>query len=168
MSCDAPRMGSRCVQRPMCRVVSGIGALAGLLRPKQTVDSVKDIDYEQLRERGISGLLFDLDNTLGPRRPCRLTPSVLALLQRLEVMGFRVGVLSNRRGVGDPVIDELAEQFPLLQRAGKPRRAGFRALLDELGVAPPHAAMIGDRYLTDVIGANRMGMLSIRVRRRPE
>jgi hypothetical protein len=138
-----------------------------LLIPDQTVDSMDAIDYRRLRRSGIEGLLFDLDRTLGPRRPARLSPHVVELLDGLEALGFRVGILSNRRGRSDPVIDALGARFPLLRPARKPRRAGFRSLLEALGVAPEQAAMIGDRYLTDVIGANRMGMHSIRVRRHP-
>ncbi|UCF09712.1 MAG: HAD-IIIA family hydrolase [Candidatus Bipolaricaulota bacterium] len=137
----------------------------GFLLPAETVDSIHEIDYERLRAQGIRALLFDLDNTLGPRRAHRLRPEVYALLERLEADGFRVGVLSNRRRLGGAVIDELCNRFALLQAAGKPGRVGFLVLLAELEVAPGEAAMIGDRYLTDVIGANRLGMHAIRVRR---
>ena len=34
--------------------------------PKEWVDSVYGIDWEQWRERGIRGAIFDIDNTLVP------------------------------------------------------------------------------------------------------
>jgi HAD superfamily phosphatase (TIGR01668 family) len=138
-----------------------------LLVPDETWDSIDAIDYDRLRERGVEALLFDLDKTLGPRRPASLEPGVLRLLAHLRTMGFRVGILSNRRGAADPLIEALAARVPLVQRAQKPRRQGFRALLAQLDVPPQRAAMIGDRLLTDVVGANRMGMWSVRVRRHP-
>jgi len=136
-----------------------------MLRAREVVTSIHEIDYEGLRSRGIRALVFDLDNTLGPRHPTRLGRAVVRLLGRLQDMGFAVGVLSNRRRTGDPVIAELAQRFPLRQRAGKPRVRGFRDLLAKLDVEAADAAMIGDRRLTDILGANRLGMYTIRVKR---
>ena len=35
-------------------------------RPREYVSSIFDVDYEELWENGIRGLLFDIDNTLAP------------------------------------------------------------------------------------------------------
>ena len=81
-------------------------------------------------------------------------------------MGFKIGILTNRRiGTNDPVIHSLGEKYPVVIRAGKPRRRGFRELLTRLGVSPSEAVMVGDRRLTDVAGANRLGIYSIRITR---
>ncbi len=81
-------------------------------------------------------------------------------------MGFKIGILTNRRiGTKDPVIFSLARKYPVVIRAGKPRRRGFREILDQLGVSPSEAVMVGDRRLTDVAGANRLGIYSIRIAR---
>ena len=136
-----------------------------LLRPSETAESILDIDYERLYQLGKRGILFDLDNTLGGRRPARLAPEVTALLTKLTKMGFRVGILTNRRfGTKDAVIVELAKSYPLRYRAGKPRKKGFLDILAQLGVSPERAVMIGDRLFTDVLGANRLGIYSIRIK----
>jgi len=136
-----------------------------LLRPSETAESILDIDYERLYRLGKRGILFDLDNTLGGRRPARLAPEVIALLAKLTKMGFRVGILTNRRfGTKDAVIVELAKSYPLRYRAGKPRKKGFLDILAQLGVSPERAVMIGDRLFTDVLGANRLGIYSIRIK----
>jgi len=136
-----------------------------LLRPCETARSIFDIDYPRLYRAGKRVLLFDLDNTLGGRRPRRLYPQVKELLERITQMGFKVGILTNRRiGTNDPVIHSLGERYPVVVRAGKPRRRGFRAILAQLDASPAEAVMIGDRLLTDVIGANRLGIYSIRIR----
>ncbi|HHR84907.1 HAD-IIIA family hydrolase [Candidatus Bipolaricaulota bacterium] len=136
-----------------------------LLRPREQVRSIIDIDYDRLYRLGKRALLFDLDNTLGGRRPARLSPEVVSLLESLTKMGFRVGILTNRRiGTKDRVIVELAAKYPLRYRAGKPRKGGFKEILEQVGVPPRKAVMIGDRLFTDVLGANRLGIYSIRVR----
>jgi len=138
-----------------------------LLRPRETATSLESIDYARLYASGKRAILFDLDNTLGARRPSELAPRVERLLERLTTMGFRVGILTNRRWVrNDPVIQTLSAAYPLRHWAGKPAKRGFLDLLSELRVPPERAVMIGDRILTDIIGANRLGIYSIRIRTR--
>jgi HAD superfamily hydrolase (TIGR01458 family) len=47
---------------------------------------------------------------------------------------------------------------------GKPSKAFFDRALDEIGLRPGQVAMIGDDIITDVAGANRVGMKSILVK----
>jgi len=136
-----------------------------LLRPSETAPSIFEIDYPRLYREGKRAIIFDLDNTLGGRRPRTLDPKVKRLLEEITQMGFRIGILTNRRvGTKDPVISALAQEYPVVVRAGKPRRRGFREILHTLGFPPSQAVMIGDRLLTDVVGANRLGIHSIRIR----
>ncbi len=135
-----------------------------LLRPRETVPSILEIDFARLRRLGMTAVLFDLDKTLKERGPAGLEPAVLALLEHLDSIGFRVGILTNRRHDGDPLLNVLGDRYPLRHAARKPWKRGFLWLLRELGAAPHQAVMVGDRLLTDVLGANRLGIYSIRVR----
>ena len=47
---------------------------------------------------------------------------------------------------------------------GKPSRQFFQLALSDLGIRPEDAAMIGDDILTDVLGAQEMGMQGILVK----
>lgn len=135
------------------------------LKPDRTVDTIFDIDYRALHERGVHVLLFDLDKTLGPRKAEVLPERTVRLLESLTDQGFRIGILSNRRRPkDDAVIERLAARYVLLHTAGKPRRRGYLAVLDRLKAAPADAAMIGDKLITDIVGANRLGIFSICVR----
>jgi HAD superfamily phosphatase (TIGR01668 family) len=136
-----------------------------LLRASEVARSVFDVDYERLWDRGVRALLFDLDNTLGRRGSKRLGDEARRLLGDLQARGFRVGILTNRkRGPANELALELAKEFTVLDVARKPHRAGFASLLAQLGQPPARAAMIGDRRLTDILGANRSGIYSIRVK----
>ena len=145
---------------------SSVERTMNLLRPREEVRSILDVDYEKLYRLGKRAILFDLDNTLGGRRPAQLAPKVTLLLNDLTKMGFRVGILTNRRiGTKDQVIVDLAKNYPLRYRAGKPRKSGFLNILAQLGTSPKQAVMIGDRLFTDILGANRLGIYSIRIKR---
>ena len=137
------------------------------LRPREVVASVFDIDFEALRRLGMQAVVFDLDRTLRDPGPNHVKPEVLSLLERLTASGLRVGILTNRHPAEeDPLHASLARIYPLRLAARKPWKAGFLALLRELDASPHQAVMVGDRLLTDVFGANRLGMYSIRVRPR--
>lgn len=47
---------------------------------------------------------------------------------------------------------------------GKPEESFFRVALEEMGVEPERAAMVGDDTESDVAGAKRMGMMGIQVK----
>jgi len=137
------------------------------LSPNETASSIFEIDYGRLYSSGKRALLFDLDNTLGAGRPKRLAPEARELLIRLKDEGFKIGVITNRRRPeGLPVFRDLREHALLYHRAGKPLKRGFLSLLSELQANPERAVMIGDRRLTDVFGANRLGIYTILLRQR--
>ena len=138
-----------------------------LLRAAETAETIFDVDYDRLRVAGKRVLLFDLDNTLGRRGMEQLPERIVDFLSSLGERGFVVGVLTNRkRNAEDPAVRTLREHVPVIHAAGKPARRGFLELLDLLDGSPVDAVMIGDRRLTDVLGANRLGIHSIRVRSR--
>lgn len=135
------------------------------LRPDETVASIFEVDYQQLFTAGKRALLFDLDRTLGRYRSRHLQPKVYQLLEAQAGIGFRIGILTNRRWVkDDPVIAILTQNYPVLHAAGKPAKKGFLSLLKQLEASSEQAVMIGDRITTDIIGANRLGIHSIKVR----
>jgi HAD superfamily phosphatase (TIGR01668 family) len=137
-----------------------------LFRPREVAASIFEVDFARLHREGKRVVLFDLDNTLGRRWPKQLDPNVVRFLEELKNMGFRVGILTNRRQLNeDQVIGHLARDYPLLHRAGKPGKTGFLQLLRMLNASPGEAIMVGDRILTDIFGANRLGIYSVRIRR---
>ncbi len=136
----------------------------GLLRAHEVAHSIFDVNYPRLWASGKRAVIFDLDNTLGERRASKLDPNVRKLLDDLRDRGFRVGVLTNRRWRSvESLVAELGPDMPLIRMAHKPSRKGYATLLGRLGVSAAEAVMIGDRTLTDVFGANRCGIHSIRV-----
>jgi len=135
------------------------------LRPTETVPTIADIDYDRLHAIGKRLLLFDLDNTLGRRGTEHLPERILDFLRSLRDRGFAVGIVTNRRWNTEvPALQKLRDFVPVVHAAGKPRRRGFLELLERLGGTPADAVMIGDRRLTDILGANRLGIYSILVR----
>ena len=133
-----------------------------LLRPAETAPTVFDIDFEGLLHSGKRAILFDLDNTLRKRWALTLLPGGEALLARLQDMGFHLAIITNRKRVArDPLLRKLVSRMNVAYHARKPSPGSFLSVLSELGVPPDEAVMVGDRRLTDVLGANRLGIHAI-------
>ncbi|MFW5897014.1 MAG: YqeG family HAD IIIA-type phosphatase [Bacillota bacterium] len=133
----------------------------GLLVPDMYTSRIESVDLCELEKSGVEVLLLDLDNTLVPWGSDEMDGGVLHWLSGARKR-FRVGLLSNAL---PKRVERWAEQLnlPAISRAAKPRRGGYRELLEELDVSPERAAVVGDQLLTDVIGGNRMGMITVLV-----
>ncbi len=141
------------------------GLLSKLL-PDEQLDSVFDLDVERLKARGIRGLVFDLDNTLGPWGFTQLDERTRRWLRALEAQGFRLGFVSNDGGQGREALRAAldGDGHPVVFRAGKPGTRGLRQALEALGLPPERVALVGDQLFTDVLAAKRLGLYAIRVK----
>jgi len=132
--------------------------------PDERLNSIFELDPQRLKELGLRGIIFDLDNTLGRRGARELEERVLGLLSRLEKEGFQIGILSNNEGAERERLLAKLDGYPVYLNAQKPRRRGFRYLLREMDLGPEEVAMVGDTLFTDVWGAKRLGIYAILVR----
>lgn len=130
------------------------------LCPKVQAGSVLELDLEELRQAGIEGVIFDLDNTLVEWKQDRLTPEIVALVERFKAEGFKLCILSNAL---EHRVEAVAQSLgiPYVSRAVKPRKFAFRKALGILGTAPEATAVVGDQLFTDILGGNRMDLYTI-------
>lgn len=113
--------------------------------------------------RGIEGIIFDLDNTLGVWGFTRMEEETLHYLHDAQRQGFRLGFLSNDHGVGREAVQQSLADHPMIFNAQKPKRSGYRAILENFELLPHQTAMVGDQLFTDIFGAKRLGMYAIMV-----
>jgi hypothetical protein len=126
------------------------------------VAHVSDIDLDHLAALGISGFVFDLDDTLVHAMEPEADPGIHAWVQAVRER-FAVWVVSNNGSV--PRVARAADHLglPYRARALKPSRRSFRAVLAEMGLPPERCAIVGDQLFTDVLGGNRIGAYTILV-----
>ncbi|MBE3588605.1 MAG: YqeG family HAD IIIA-type phosphatase [Thermoanaerobacteraceae bacterium] len=133
-----------------------------LLYPKLYVQTLFEIDQDDLYGRGIRGILFDLDNTIVPRdREC--CPEDITLwLKKLQQRGFKLCIVSNNRPARVQAL-AAALGVPAVHRAVKPVKRSFIRAMELIQTAPGETAVIGDQIFTDVLGGNRLGLYTILV-----
>jgi HAD superfamily phosphatase (TIGR01668 family) len=131
--------------------------------PDRVFRSVTEIDPAELAGRGIKLLLADLDNTLARYGQAEPEGAVVAWRERLRGAGVALFLLSNSRRPTRVAHYAQALRIPVLGRAGKPRRAGYRKAMTQMGCTPEETAMVGDQIFTDILGAKRAGVTAFLV-----
>lgn len=132
------------------------------LKPGLTVSSLDNISLQGLWDKGIRGLILDLDNTITPWRKDEITPEAISLIEEARLLTFKIAILSNATRKRT---ENIAQRYnlPFLAPALKPRLGPYRHLLKEMGLRGEQVAVIGDQLFTDVLGGNRAGCYSILV-----
>jgi len=133
------------------------------LYPNAMIDSVYQLPIESLKEAGIKGVIFDIDNTLVPYDVPEPTEQVTILMKTLQDEGFKVALLSNN--TEDRVI-RFNEKLKVMavHKAQKPLRKNFARALELLHCSKEEVIIVGDQIFTDVYGGNRMGMQTFLVK----
>lgn len=133
------------------------------LIPHRVFARYADITPEYLRGQGISLLLSDLDFTLAEKRTRRPDRALRDWIAALAAAGIGFMIVSNNRS-GTRVTEFCADLgVPYQGRAGKPSPKGLEAAMARAGADRRHTAMLGDKLLTDVLAANRCGVLALMV-----
>lgn len=124
--------------------------------PNDYKKSVYDIDFKELWNNNIRIIMLDLDNTLIPYDENEPTNKIFQLFETIETIGFKIYIISNNK-------KERVKTFAKKVKAGyvysarKPFRLGFkRALKYTNNPNPETVCLIGDQFMTDVLGGRRM------------
>lgn len=132
------------------------------LKPDLIYKGVQYINLTELKSRGIKGILLDIDNTLIDYTK-HLSNEVIEWVKEAKNQGFKLCILSNSNKLEKitKVADKLNLEYIIF--AKKPSKAGFLKAAKQLKLENSEIAMVGDQVFTDVLGANKVKMLSIYV-----
>lgn len=133
-----------------------------MLNPTYYLTSVRSLDFDELKSRGIDTLLVDLDNTLLPRDSGEVPDELRAWAATVLEAGFKVSLVSNNwHERVHAVASELG--FNLVAKAVKPLPFAFLIAMRRMGAKRRHCAVIGDQVFTDVLGGRLLGMVTVLV-----
>ena len=133
------------------------------LIPDRLFDRYTDVTPQLLRTLDIRLLLCDLDYTLAPRSVSAPDEALRTWLARCREAGVTVAILSNNRSPRRVEAFCGALGIWYVGHAGKPSVKGFRRAMEQAGAGPEETAMLGDKLLTDVLGARRSGVTALMV-----
>ncbi|MCM3588853.1 YqeG family HAD IIIA-type phosphatase [Mesobacillus maritimus] len=130
--------------------------------PDQHVKSIFEITPESLKEKGVKGIITDLDNTLVEWDRPSATPKLIEWFENMKKNDILVTIVSNNKEdrvkfFADPLVT------PYIYRAKKPMTKAFNRAVKDMGLNKDETVVIGDQLLTDVFGGNRGGFHTILV-----
>ena len=130
--------------------------------PDEHVKSIFEVTPEQLKAKGVKGIITDLDNTLVEWDRPNATPRLIKWFEEMKKNDILVTIVSNNnearvKAFSDPL------QVPFIFQARKPMTKAFHKALVQMGIKKEQAVVIGDQLLTDVLGGNRSGFHTILV-----
>lgn len=129
--------------------------------PDDYKKTVFDIDFLSLKKIGIENIFIDLDNTLIPYDINTADEKTLNLFNMLHEIGFNVFIISNNKKERVKLFAD-AVKSRYVYSAQKPFKSGFRRALRKVGHPDPKTVcLIGDQFMTDVLGGKRMGFYVI-------
>jgi len=132
------------------------------MKPTYIIDRVTDINLEDLKDEGIRGILFDLDNTLMAPKSGVLTDDIDDWL-KIAKKDFKIAIVSNNTNLEYMERVQSIFHCPVYAAAKKPsRKIAIKALM-AIDLLPSQVAMVGDRPLTDILVGQRLGMITILV-----
>ena len=129
-------------------------------KPTYIFQSINKITTEFLKEKKISALILDLDNTLTTHNNPVPPKSSLEWLDKMKQAGLKLIIVSNNSGKRvTPFANQLGLDF--VPRGYKPLTLGFTNALKRLNVTKSQACVVGDQIFTDILGANFKGIRSV-------
>lgn len=127
------------------------------LYPTKALGSIYELPIEELKQAGIKGIIFDIDNTLVPYDEAEPTEKIISFFEELQKRGLKITLVSNN--TEDRVV-KFNEKLKVLalHKAQKPSRKSFRKALEMMNCDVNEAIIVGDQVFTDVYGGNRTGL----------
>ena len=134
-----------------------------MIRPDFYYNSIYEIPYERLYEQGLRALVYDIDNTLVTHADEYPTEPVVALIERLRKIGFKIALLSNNT---PNRLNNFNKDIKLhgASMAAKPFTPGLRRVMRAMQVNEKETAIIGDQLFADVWCGQKAGVTTVLVK----
>ncbi len=132
------------------------------IKPDYNLESIFDIDLDELKSMGIKIILSDLDSTVMPSKSGEFPNNVKNWISKVK-NDFEFAVISNNKS--DTYIGNVRAKsnFDVIGYANKPSCKVMRAYINSKGFTPSETVMIGDRPLTDILAGKFLGCKTILV-----
>ena len=132
------------------------------IKPDYNLKNIYEIDFNELKAQGIKCIMFDLDSTVMQSKSASFSEETSNWFNSF-INDFEVAIISNN--TKKDYIDKASEIAPcrVIGHAKKPNPKIAKQYLDEIGVKPSEAVMVGDRPLTDILVGKFLGCKTILV-----
>lgn len=132
------------------------------LKPDYNLESIFEINQDELLKKGVKCIFFDLDSTVMQSKSGKFTQKTLEFLNLLRG-NFKIAIISNNCKKHYISKVEEACDIKIYSNAKKPDTKVLRQACRDFNIEAKEAAMVGDRPLTDILAGKRANMVTILV-----
>ncbi len=132
------------------------------LKPDYNLKNIYEINLEELKQRGIKNILFDLDSTIMQSKTASYTEKTLEWLKKVR-KDFFIAVLSNNHNEEYIAKVKPITDFPMVFCAAKPDTKAAENFLKDNNLKVSETVIVGDRPLSDIWCGKRLGCMTILV-----
>ena len=133
-----------------------------LFKPKIYTKDIKEVDLNYLKDIGVKLIILDIDNTLVAFDKETVNQEALRFVKQIKSAGIIPVIISNN-------IEKRVQNFATaldcdyISFGLKPFKLSYLTIINKYRLSSSEICIIGDQNLTDILGGNRMGMLTILV-----
>lgn len=122
--------------------------------------NIYEINYNNLKSRGIKCLIFDLDNTLVPINEGIPREETKNLFKKLKDKGFKIIIASNSL---KPRVKVFHEELKVdyIYNARKPHIEKIDEYIKKSNFGLDEIAIIGDSMMDDIVCGNTIGITTV-------
>ena len=130
--------------------------------PTSYVDNFTNITPARLNQLGVRAVIIDLDNTLVGYDEMDANEKVVNWFKLMNDNDFKVTIVSNGKrkrvsNFADP------HDIDYIFNAQEPLSKNYKKAIRSMDVPKDETIMVGDQLMTDIFGANLIGLKSILV-----
>lgn len=127
------------------------------------MESVHEITAAFLKAHGIYGIIADIDYTLEPDYVPTPSAEIFAWAKGLIDQGIPIYLVSNNSKKRVSLFAK-SMNLPSIHRAMKPFMLSLYRACRAMGLRRDQVVMVGDKAITDILGAHLCGMRAILVK----
>lgn len=134
-----------------------------LFTPDEIIDKFEDFDPKKYKDKGITTILLDIDNTLESNYTLDPSETCIRRINWLKSEGFLIIIYSNNT---TKRVERFCKDLDVEWYAwsAKPLNFVYHKILKKHKLKRSEVLTIGDQLLTDVLGTKKAGLTSIYVR----
>lgn len=132
------------------------------LKPDYNLKNIYEINFEELKQKGIKSIMFDLDSTTMRSKSSKFDEETLKWFQTF-INDFEVAIISNNKNKTYIENAQMHAPCKVIGHARKPNPDIMNEYLKSVNVHPKNAIMVGDRPLTDILAGKLLGCHTILV-----
>lgn len=132
------------------------------LQPDIVLNRITDITVTMLKNKNISALIIDVDNTLSTHKGEKFVDGIQEWINTMRENSIKLIILSNAK---TNRLNIFAKRIGIegIGMAAKPLPFGYIKAAKRAGVSLKNSAIVGDQLFTDVLGGKLAGVRTILV-----